>query len=116
MDALAIGYRTILIDDCSRGVDMADIEKTKNTVISNNGVIVNSEDVSFYHFIIIIFFLITGRSFRINPYWFLGFRYDRRSRQASGARLQIGNGTQKSCFRSVIDLSIFFLYVLSNFE
>ncbi|XP_077300324.1 nicotinamide amidase [Arctopsyche grandis] len=45
VDALAIGYRTILIDDCSRGVDMADIEKTKNTVISNNGVIVNSEDV-----------------------------------------------------------------------
>lgn len=45
VDALAIGYRTILVDDGSRGVDLADIEKTKNTVINNNGVIVNSSDV-----------------------------------------------------------------------
>lgn len=45
-DALAIGYRTILIDDCSRGVDLKDIEKTKNTVTSNNGVIVDSSQVS----------------------------------------------------------------------
>lgn len=45
VDALAIGYRTILLDDCSRGVDLLDIEKTKNTVIENNGVIVNSGDV-----------------------------------------------------------------------
>jgi nicotinamidase-related amidase len=44
-DALAIGYRTILIDDCSRGVDLKDIEKTKNTVTNNNGVIVNSSQV-----------------------------------------------------------------------
>jgi exosome complex component RRP4 len=46
-DALAIGYRTVLIDDCSRGVDLKDIEKTKNTVTSNNGVIVDSSQVSF---------------------------------------------------------------------
>lgn len=45
VDALAIGYRTVLLDDCSRGVDLADIEKTKNTVITNNGVIVNSSQV-----------------------------------------------------------------------
>lgn len=45
MDALAIGYRTILLDDCCRGVDLLDIEKTKNTVIENNGVIVHSSDV-----------------------------------------------------------------------
>lgn len=45
VDALAIGYRTILLDDCSRGVDLLDIEKTKNTVIANNGVIVNSDQV-----------------------------------------------------------------------
>lgn len=45
VDALAIGYRTILLDDCSRGVDLLDIEKTKNTVIKNNGVIVNSSQV-----------------------------------------------------------------------
>ncbi|XP_022914874.1 nicotinamidase isoform X2 [Onthophagus taurus] len=45
VDALAIGYRTILLDDCSRGVDLLDIEKTKNTVIKNDGVIVNSNQV-----------------------------------------------------------------------
>ncbi|CAK9821764.1 Exosome complex component RRP4 [Anthophora retusa] len=45
VDALKSGYRTILIDDCSRGVDLVDIEKTKATVIANNGVIVNSSQV-----------------------------------------------------------------------
>ncbi|XP_034194334.1 nicotinamide amidase [Osmia lignaria lignaria] len=45
VDALTSGYRTILIDDCSRGVDLVDIEKTKATVIANNGVIVNSSQV-----------------------------------------------------------------------
>ncbi|KAJ0172033.1 hypothetical protein K1T71_012006 [Dendrolimus kikuchii] len=44
-DALAIGYRAILIEDASRGVDLADIEKTKATILNNNGVIVNSDDV-----------------------------------------------------------------------
>ncbi|CAB3224777.1 unnamed protein product [Arctia plantaginis] len=44
-DALAIGYRAILIDDASRGVDLADIEKTKSTIINNSGVIVNSDEV-----------------------------------------------------------------------
>jgi hypothetical protein len=47
-DALAIGYRTVLIDDCSRGVDLKDIEKTKNTVTSNNGVIVDSSQVGLF--------------------------------------------------------------------
>lgn len=45
VDALSIGYRTILIDDCCRGVDLADIEKTRNTVINNHGVIVNTDQV-----------------------------------------------------------------------
>ncbi|KAG7197847.1 hypothetical protein KM043_001659 [Ampulex compressa] len=45
VDALTSGYRTILIDDCSRGVDLVDIEKTKATVIGNNGVIINSSQV-----------------------------------------------------------------------
>ncbi|XP_043275082.1 uncharacterized protein Naam [Venturia canescens] len=45
VDALTSGYRTILIDDCSRGVDLVDIEKTKAAVISSNGVIVNSSQV-----------------------------------------------------------------------
>ncbi|XP_063224026.1 uncharacterized protein LOC134531913 [Bacillus rossius redtenbacheri] len=45
IDALTSGYRTILIDDCSRGVDLKDIEKTKQTVIADNGVIVESSQV-----------------------------------------------------------------------
>ncbi|GBP80129.1 Nicotinamidase [Eumeta japonica] len=45
VDALAIGYRTVLVDDASRGVDLADIEKTKANVVNNNGVIVNSHEV-----------------------------------------------------------------------
>lgn len=44
-DALASGYRTILIGDCSRGVDLKDIEKTKNIVTSSSGVIVDSSQV-----------------------------------------------------------------------
>ncbi|XP_020291978.1 uncharacterized protein LOC109858787 [Pseudomyrmex gracilis] len=45
VDALTSGYRTILIDDCSRGVDLVDIEKTKAAVIASNGVIINSSQV-----------------------------------------------------------------------
>ncbi|KAL2726665.1 uncharacterized protein V1478_006943 [Vespula squamosa] len=45
VDAMTSGYRTILIDDCSRGVDLVDIEKTKANVIANNGIIVNSSQV-----------------------------------------------------------------------
>ncbi|RVE52562.1 hypothetical protein evm_002681 [Chilo suppressalis] len=45
-DALAIGYRAILIDDASRGVDLADIESTKSTIINNNGVIITSQEVA----------------------------------------------------------------------
>uniref|UniRef100_A0A0A9XRM6 nicotinamidase n=1 Tax=Lygus hesperus TaxID=30085 RepID=A0A0A9XRM6_LYGHE len=45
VDALSIGYRTILIDDCCRGVDLNDIERTKKTVIKNHGVIVNTDEV-----------------------------------------------------------------------
>jgi nicotinamidase-related amidase len=44
-DSLSAGYRTILIDDCCRGVDLADIEATKEAVLSNNGVIVQSKEV-----------------------------------------------------------------------
>lgn len=47
IDAISAGYRTILIDDCCRGVDLKDIEHTKETVISNNGIIAHSKEVSF---------------------------------------------------------------------
>lgn len=46
IDAISAGYRTILIDDCCRGVDLKDIEHTKETVISNNGIIAHSKEVS----------------------------------------------------------------------
>lgn len=45
VDALSVGYRTIMIDDCCRGVDLNDIENTKEKIISNYGVIVNSNEV-----------------------------------------------------------------------
>ncbi|KAL1462434.1 hypothetical protein WDU94_014268, partial [Cyamophila willieti] len=45
IDALSIGYRTVLIDDCCRGVDLEDIEKTRKTVLDNHGVCVQSDEV-----------------------------------------------------------------------
>ncbi|KAM7364180.1 nicotinamide amidase isoform 1-T2 [Cochliomyia hominivorax] len=45
VDALSVGYRTILIDDCCRGTDFHDIEHTKEKVISNHGVIVHSNEI-----------------------------------------------------------------------
>lgn len=50
VDAISSGYRTILIDDCCRGVDLKDIENVKETVVSTNGVIVTSKEVTFIHF------------------------------------------------------------------
>ena len=44
-DALSAGYRTILIDDCCRGVDLQDIEATKESVLNSHGVIVHSKEV-----------------------------------------------------------------------
>lgn len=45
VDAISSGYRTILLDDCCRGVDLKDIENVKETVVSTNGVIVTSKEV-----------------------------------------------------------------------
>lgn len=44
-DALSAGYRTILIEDCCRGVDLKDIEHTNNTLLENHGVIIQSREV-----------------------------------------------------------------------
>lgn len=49
-DSLSAGYRTILIDDCCRGVDLQDIETTKETVLNNHGVIVSSREVEKFLF------------------------------------------------------------------
>lgn len=45
VDAISSGYRTILLDDCCRGVDLKDIESVKETVVSTNGVIVTGKEV-----------------------------------------------------------------------
>lgn len=45
VDAISSGYRTILVDDCCRGVDLEDIESIKEKMVSTNGVIVTSKDV-----------------------------------------------------------------------
>lgn len=45
-DSLSAGYRTVLIDDCCRGVDMQDIEATKEGILGNHGIIVQSKEVS----------------------------------------------------------------------
>lgn len=45
IDAITGGYRTILVDDCCRGVDLKDIEHTKETMVNQNGVIVHSREV-----------------------------------------------------------------------
>ncbi|XP_060518213.1 nicotinamidase-like [Cylas formicarius] len=44
-DAIVSGFRTILIDDCCRGVDLLDIEKTKRNLTKNHGIIVSSNQV-----------------------------------------------------------------------
>lgn len=45
LDAIGLGYRTILLDDCSRGIDLNDIEYVKQLIISKNGVITTSKEV-----------------------------------------------------------------------
>lgn len=47
-DSLSAGYRTVLIDDCCRGVDLTDIEATKDGILSNHGVIVQSHEVRWH--------------------------------------------------------------------
>ncbi|GIY19741.1 nicotinamidase [Caerostris extrusa] len=43
--ALEHGYRTILIEDACRGVDLKDIEATKEKLLERHGVIVASDKV-----------------------------------------------------------------------
>lgn len=45
IDAQISGYRTVLLDDCCRGVDLLDIEKTKNNIIKNHGLVLNSHQI-----------------------------------------------------------------------
>lgn len=45
IDAQASGFRTILVEDCCRGVDLLDIEKTKNAIRNNHGLVLHSSKV-----------------------------------------------------------------------
>lgn len=45
LDSLSSGYRTCLIEDGSRGVDLVDIDKTRQAIIDDHGVIIDSSEV-----------------------------------------------------------------------
>jgi len=45
MHSLELGFRTILVDDCSRGIDGDDIKKTFERVREGNGLVVQSNEV-----------------------------------------------------------------------
>lgn len=45
--AMNHGYRTILVNDCCRGTDLDKIEKAKEHIIANNGIIVDGKMVKF---------------------------------------------------------------------
>ena len=48
--AQELGFRTILVDDCSRGINSADIEKTKEKIRENNGCVIHSSEVRYLWF------------------------------------------------------------------
>jgi len=45
LDALEIGYKAAIVDDCTRGLDLKEIQSTKDRVRKQNGVITESTDV-----------------------------------------------------------------------
>jgi len=45
-DALTLGYRTILVDDACRGITLEGINATKENLIENHAVIVQTDEVS----------------------------------------------------------------------
>ena len=48
--AQELGFRTILVDDCSRGINSEGIEKTKQKIRENNGVVIHSQEVKYLLF------------------------------------------------------------------
>ena len=40
-----LGFRTILIDDASRGIDADNIEKSKQKFKENHGIVIHSSEV-----------------------------------------------------------------------
>ena len=55
--AQELGFRTILVDDCSRGIKSEDIEKTKEKIKENNGCVIHSSEVRLTINIIGVFYL-----------------------------------------------------------
>jgi hypothetical protein len=47
--SLELGFRTCLIDDCSRGIDGDDIRKTFEQVRELNGAVIQSHEVIFFN-------------------------------------------------------------------
>lgn len=51
MHAQELGFRTILIDDCSRGIQMDAIKNTKKKIEENHGIVVNACEVTLVVFV-----------------------------------------------------------------
>ena len=45
LDALNLGFRTILVEDCTRGVDLNEIDRTREKILESYGVVVDSNEV-----------------------------------------------------------------------
>ncbi|XP_035701307.1 nicotinamidase [Folsomia candida] len=45
LHALELGYRTVLINDASRGISLEDIQATKEKLSANHGVVIHSDQV-----------------------------------------------------------------------
>ena len=45
LHSLELGFRTVLIDDCSRGIEVGAINKTKDSIREGHGVVADSSEV-----------------------------------------------------------------------
>ena len=62
--AQELGFRTILVDDCSRGIKSEDIEKTKERIRENNGCVIHSTEVTLCYTLCVLLVLLRGCKFR----------------------------------------------------
>ncbi|CAH0545751.1 unnamed protein product [Brassicogethes aeneus] len=46
LDSMALGFRTILIEDCCKGVTEQGMAEMKNKILSGNGIVVSSKEVN----------------------------------------------------------------------
>lgn len=58
IDAISSGYRTILVDDCCRGVDLKDIDNVKDMIANNNGIVVTSNEVKLIFPFTVLFYIL----------------------------------------------------------